>query len=143
MKVYKEVPISEITLRKFEKPYESDPDKLIRKLCISIGLLQPGDSRDSIVDVIKVLINNRKERYLMNSNEISDVIRKNKDIAPSNIRRHLLRLEKVGLIEKLPEGYRIREWLPLAEVMDLYVKRFVIDPTYERILEYANKIDSI
>ena len=49
--VSKEVPLAEITLRKYEKPYNLKDRDLVKKLCLSIGLLQPGDSRDVIVDV--------------------------------------------------------------------------------------------
>ena len=57
--VSKEVPLAEITLRKYEKPYELKGRELIKKLCLSIGLLQPGDSRDVIVDVFQVLIESK------------------------------------------------------------------------------------
>jgi predicted transcriptional regulator len=139
MKVYKETPISEITLRKFEKPHETG-DNLIRKFCISLGLLQPGDSRDTIIEVIKILLNNRKNKALMNSDQIHKLLQK--EIASSNIRRHLNRLEKIGIIERLPEGYRIREWMNLKEIMDEHIKKFIIDPSFDRIKEYAEKIDS-
>ena len=82
MKVYKEKPIIEICLRKYEKPYQTGDD-LLRKFCISIGLLQPGDSRDTVVDVMKILLNNRKEKILMDSNEISSLVKQNRDIADS------------------------------------------------------------
>ena len=39
----KEVPLTEITLRRYEKPYDSSKE-IIRKICLSLGLLQPGDS---------------------------------------------------------------------------------------------------
>lgn len=139
MKVYKETPISEITLRKFEKPHEAG-DNLIRKFCISLGLLQPGDSRDTIIEVIKILLNNKKNKALMNSDQIHKLLQK--EIASSNIRRHLNRLEKIGIIERLPEGYRIREWMSLKEIMDEHIKKFIIDPSFDRIKEYAEKIDS-
>ena len=55
----KDIPLSEITLRKYEKPYEASSRELTRKLCLSIGLLQPGDSRDVIVDVFEFLLKNK------------------------------------------------------------------------------------
>ena len=42
-------PFSELTLRKYEKPFRSSGRELVKKLCLSIGLLQPGDGRDVIV----------------------------------------------------------------------------------------------
>ena len=44
-----EFPLAEITLRKYESPYELGRRELVKKICLSLGLLQPGDSRDVIV----------------------------------------------------------------------------------------------
>ena len=63
----KDLPLGEITLRRYEKPYDSSQRELIRKVCLSLGLLQPGDSRDIIVDLLMVLEENRKEKKWMNS----------------------------------------------------------------------------
>jgi len=48
--------LAEITLRKYEKPDNLKDRELVRKLCLSVGLLQPGDSRDIIVDILYVLL---------------------------------------------------------------------------------------
>src|SRR3989344_2888489 len=96
--VSKDIPLAEITLRKYEKPYPSDNKRdIIRKLCLSIGLLQPGDSRDVIVDVLQLLLETDKE--LSSENIVEGVInlRKNaklplQGIASSNIRRQIKRL---------------------------------------------------
>ena len=58
--ISKDIPLAEITLRRYEKPYNLQKRELIRKLCLSIGLLQPGDSRDIIVDIFHVLIQTKK-----------------------------------------------------------------------------------
>jgi len=52
----KDIPLSEITLRKYEKPAGLEKRELVRKICLSLGLLQLGDSRDIIVDILMVLI---------------------------------------------------------------------------------------
>ena len=59
--ISKDVPLSELTLRKYEKPDTLKDRDLIRKLCLSLGLLQPGDSRDVIVDVLSVMLKAKKE----------------------------------------------------------------------------------
>ena len=59
--ISKEIPLSEITLRKYEKPSKLSDRELVRKLCLSIGLLQPGDSRDVIVDILHVLLKSKKQ----------------------------------------------------------------------------------
>ena len=57
--ISKDTPLAELTLRRYEKPYDLTGRSLVKKLCLSLGLLQPGDSRDVIVDVLHVLLNHR------------------------------------------------------------------------------------
>ena len=102
--ISKDTPLAEITLRKYEQPNNLTQRELIKKLCLSFGLLQPGDSRDIIVDVLLVLINNKEP---LSSEKINDIVietRKKenlplKGIAGSNIRRQLKRLKDLFLIE--------------------------------------------
>ena len=63
----KDLPLSEITLRKYEKPYASTKRELVRKVCLSLGLLQPGDSRDIMVDILLVLEDARKSKQPLTS----------------------------------------------------------------------------
>ena len=58
--ISKDVPLNEINLRRYEKP-NLNGRALVRKLCLSMGLLQPGDSRDVIVDILHVLLKKGKE----------------------------------------------------------------------------------
>ena len=50
--VSRDTPLAEITLRRYEKPNLENRRDFIKKVCLSIGLLQPGDSRDVIVDIL-------------------------------------------------------------------------------------------
>ena len=68
--ISKDVPLSEITLRRYEKPYNMPRRELIRKLCLSIGLLQVGDSRDVIVDIFQVLLNSKEKSIVLDSESI-------------------------------------------------------------------------
>ena len=54
-KVLRDTPLMEITLRRYERPDKSNPRELVKKFCLSIGLLQPGDSRDVVVDILLIL----------------------------------------------------------------------------------------
>ncbi len=145
----REIPLGEITLRKYEKPYDSSKRELIRKICLSIGLLQPGDSRDIIVDILLVLEESRKNKELLSSFAIKDkvkILRKEnsleaKGLAESNIRRQLKRLRDVMLIDKLENKYRISEFAPLSEIFEVKIEKFFIPQTIERIKEYLNKLD--
>ena len=58
---HRETPISEITLRRYEKPYASNKRELLKKACLSLGLLNPGDSRDVIVDILYIFLEAKKE----------------------------------------------------------------------------------
>src|SRR3989344_6424413 len=103
--ISRDSPLSEITLRRYEKPYNMPRRELMRKICLSVGLLQPGDSRDIVVDVLHALHNAAKEKKLLNSEDIKKhaiELRKKaslplKGIASSNIRRQLKRLRELYL----------------------------------------------
>ena len=137
MGVFKEKPLNNIILRRFEKPGNNKEENL-RKFCISIGLLQPGDSRDIIVDVLKLFLRARNEKRLLSADEIK--IEKRGSSAP-NIRRQIRRLMDAGIVERINGKYRIKEFMSLSEIMDEIIK-YQIEPTLSRIKEYAEKIDS-
>ncbi len=141
-KVFKDTPVLDISIRKFEKPADNSFNVLMRKFCISVGLLQPGDGRDIIVDLLSLFFKaSRSKRYL----SIEDVYKYmlglgRQGTAQSNVRRNMLRLKDLGFIEKTGNGYRIREWLPFKELVNEFVK-FKVEPTIERIVEYALALD--
>ncbi len=140
----KDLPLHEITLRKYEKPYDSSKRELIRKICLSLGLLQPGDSRDVIVDVLLVLDDVRKEKREITSFEVVDLVthkRKEhslevKGIAESNIRRQLKRLRDLMLVDKKNNLYNISEFASLHELFEQKIEQFLIPQTIGRIKEY-------
>ncbi len=86
-KISKDIPLSEITLRRYERPHKQTRRDITRKLCLSIGLLQPGDSRDVIVDVLYVLLNAKKQKKKLTSEEIKDKVQK-------RLKTRLLKQEK-------------------------------------------------
>ena len=142
-RVFKDTPLDEITLRRFEKPTNEDLKELSRKFLISIGLLQSGDSRDIISELFyNFLIASKRQEFL----EADDIINKFKSVdggTPSNIRRHLRRLKDLNLVERTAYGYRIKEFLPLSELFNEQVINQVIMPSLNRINDYAKKIDDL
>jgi hypothetical protein len=146
----KDVPLGEITLRKYEKPYDAPKRELVRKVCLSLGLLQPGDSRDIIVDILLVLEDARKQKIMISSFEIRDkvdAIRKQnsleaKGLAESNIRRQLKRLRDAMLVEKLENKYRMSEFSSLNEIFTTKIEKFLVPQIVERIKEYLVKLDT-
>ena len=139
--VCKEIPLAEITLRKYERPSDLSKRDLIRKLCLSIGLLQPGDSRDIIVDVFLILFNSEKP---LSSEKIQEnVINYRKEnnlsltgIASSNIRRQIKRLKDIFLIEKNENGYRINEGEELINIYEQKIEKFYLNEINTRVKEY-------
>ncbi|MDD5331281.1 MAG: hypothetical protein PHE43_00450 [Candidatus Nanoarchaeia archaeon] len=144
MKISKDMPLSEITLRRYEKPSELQGRELVRKFCLSLGLLQPGDSRDIVVDILSVLLIAKKEQQFISSAEIQEKAmeyRKNhnlemKGIAPSNIRRQLKKLKDMFLIESVNNMYRVPEFEDLEVIYNKKIEKFYLENIQERVREY-------
>lgn len=144
--VSKDTPLSEIILRKYEKPEMFSGRELIKKLCLSIGLLQPGDSRDVVVDILYVLVATRDN---LTSDEINQMVIELRQqeklamtgVAASNIRRQLKRLRDIQLVEKVVNTYRITEDEKLQEIFEERIRKFFIEPISTRIKEYFSRAD--
>lgn len=149
--ISKEVPLAEITLRKYEKPSNLSDRELVRKLCLSIGLLQPGDSRDVIVDILGVLLRAKKEQKNLTSDEICHMVIEERKklklpmmgIAASNIRRQLKRLKDLLLVEKRLNAYRISEHMHLAEIFEEKIEKILLSSISSRIKEYLKRIEEM
>ncbi|HVY01926.1 MAG TPA: hypothetical protein VHA12_04150 [Candidatus Nanoarchaeia archaeon] len=144
----KELPLAELTLRRYEKPYEASQREIVRKVCLSLGLLQPGDSRDIIIDILLVLESARKQKEWISSFTVRDrveALRKEnsletKGLAESNIRRQLKRLRDAMLVDKQGNQYRIAEFATLSEIFESKVEKFLLPQIVERIKEYLSKL---
>lgn len=149
--ISRDLPLSEVTLRRYEKPYDMPKRDLIRKLCLSTGLLQPGDSRDVVVDVLHVLLDAKSKKVLMNSEQIREEVinlrNKNKmplnGIASSNIRRQLKRLRDLFIAEKIRNDYRITEFEELHNLFEQKVEAFLIKNIVSRVKEYFQAVKGI
>jgi predicted transcriptional regulator len=145
----KDIPLSEITLRKYERPFNLEERELIRKICLSLGLLQLADSRDVIVDILLTLTQANKNKKSLTSEEIKTKVEQSrkkyslqtKGLAESNIRRQLKRLRDAMLIEKTNNKYHLTDNAPLSEIFTNNIERFIIPQTIERIKEYLNELD--
>jgi len=147
-RISKDTPLNEITLRRYEKPTMGERE-LVRKFCLSLGLLQPGDSRDVIVDVFHVLLKARQRKEELHSEEIKNLVmqeRKNLSlpmlgVASSNVRRQLKRIKDLHLIETNANLYRISEFSEISEIFQEKVENFILKSVISRIKEYVEKID--
>lgn len=145
-----DTPLAEINLRRYERPYNLPKRELVRKLCLTLGLLNPGDSRDVIVDVLYVLLQAKKSQKLLSNEEIRErVIEFRKDegldeqgCAASNLRRQVRRLRQVFLIEKIKTDYRVSEFMPLSETFSEKVEQYLIPNILSRVNEYLDAVDA-
>ncbi len=147
----KDLPISEITLRKYEKPSVKDDRELVRKLCLSLGLLQPGDSRDIVVDILLALMRAGKKNKALNLEEVKEESKKIREksnleikgLADSNIRRQLKKLRDILIVEKFKNSYRISEFSTLERIFSEKIEKFYLSTIIERIKEYLNQLEEI
>ena len=147
--VSKDTPLAEITLRRYEKPYNLSKRELVKKLCLSLGLLQPGDSRDVVVDVLYVLLEAKSNKKELMSERVKDAVielRKRENlqmlgIASSNIRRQLQRLRQLLLVEKVKNNYRATEFLTLNEAFEDKFEKYLLPSVISRVKDYLNAVD--
>jgi len=141
-------PLAEITLRKYEKPSKLSSRELVRKFCLSLGLLQPGDSRDVIVDILQVLLEAQAKKKVLSSEEIRYEATKNRSkrklalhgVTSSNIRRQILRLRDLFIVEKVANNYRINENDSITNIFEEKIKRYYLESIQTRVKEYAKAI---
>jgi len=149
--IMKDLPLSEVTLRKYEKPVGLEKRELVRKVCLSLGLLQLGDSRDVIVDILLVLNDANKDKKRLSKDEILNNVgglRKkysldSRGLAESNIRRQLKRLRDGMFVNKEENKYYLSEHLSLREIFENNFEKFIIPQTIERIKEYLSELEKV
>ena len=144
MAEFSETPLMELTLRRYESPHNLSQRDILKKICLSLGLLQPGDSRDVIVDILYVLEKAKKKKKELSASEIKDEVldmRKELNLslngtADSNIRRQLKRLRDIFLVEKVRNNYRILEYMSLDQIFEEKIKKIILDAIVQRNQEY-------
>lgn len=141
-KALKDLPLQEITLRKYEEPTAIEGRELVKKFLLSLGLLNPGESRDIIVDITAALLLAKKGKKILNIPEFLQMLAGKPGASAPNIRRQLRRLKELKLVEKLPEGYRITEFGQIKPIIESYVAEFLVQAALERVKQYAEKLDA-
>ena len=150
-KISSDTPLFEITLRKYERPLIRKERELVKRLCLSLGMLQPGDSRDVIVDVLHVLLKSKKKKQLLSVEDVEKKViihRKlhklqQQGIAASNIRRQIKRLRNLMLVEKVKSRYRIAEFLGTSEIFSEKIEKFLLQGIIQRVKEYLSAADDL
>jgi len=138
----KDLPLQEITLRKYEEPSSLVGRELSKKFLLSIGLLNPGESRDIVVDIFELLLESKKGKRILQIEAFLEKLKDKPGASAPNIRRQLRRLKDLKLVEKLPEGYRITEFGELKPIISNYIAEFLVSPALERVRQYAEALDS-
>ena len=141
-KALKDMPLQEITLRKYEAPHSLEGRELVKKFLLSVGLLNPGESRDIIVDITYSLLLAKKEKKVLDIPDFIESLKGKQGASAPNVRRQLRRLRELKIVEKLPEGYRVTEFGAIKPIIDSYIHEFLVKPSVERVKEYAGKLDS-
>ena len=145
----REEALSEITLRKYEKPYNLNQRELAKKICLSLGLLQDGDSRDVIVDIVITLIEAKKKKQALSLEEIKNKVVRTREfyilgsrgIADSNLRRQLRKLKDLFIVESESNLYKISEFESLENLFEKKIEKFYIVSIVERIKEYLKELE--
>ena len=139
-----ETPLMEIILRRYESPHNISQRDTLKRICLSLGLLQPGDSRDVIVDILLVLEKYKVKKKELTIDELRDeVIASREDrqltkngTADSNIRRQVKRLREVFLVEKKRNKYKITEFMNLENIFEEKVKPIILNSILSRNQEF-------
>src|SRR5210317_1974290 len=128
-------PFDEIILRLYPSPSNFKGRDLVKKACLSCGLLNPGDSRDVIVDVLTVLAFAKKNKEWLTSIVIGDRVSEMRlsenlsldGTAGSDIRRILKVLRDYGFVVKEKARYQTSGNLVQAfqEVLDKRVNKII------------------
>jgi hypothetical protein len=147
-RISRDTPLSEITLRRYERPYKMPRREAIRKLCLSLGLLQPGDSRDVIVEVLQVVLDHSNKKKTITSDGVQKKVialrKKSKlnvhGVAASNIRRQMKRLKDMHLIEKIKNEYRVTEFENFSTIFEERIEKYHLPQIITRVKEYCKAI---
>lgn len=143
--ISKDTPISEITLRKYESPSNLGLYELCRRVMLSLGLLQPGDSRDVIVDVFQAIVENKALLPEEVEKKVTELRTKRqtsiKGITPPNIRRQLLRLKNIFLIDKVDGKYVVKENENFEKLWKDHIEGYLLNTIKSRVKEYLQALD--
>lgn len=148
-KVIKDTPLMEATLRRYEKPQNLEKRELLRKFCLSMGILQPGDSRDIMVDILHVLLIAKKDRKDLSSEDIRRLVIELRTqyslpllgVASSNVRRQIKRLRDILIVQKVKSNYRIREFSKMHDIFEESIEKYLLPTIITRTKEYCQVID--
>jgi hypothetical protein len=91
----------------------------------------------------------QRKKKMLNSEEIRYEVAKNRKkrkmalagVASSNIRRQLLRLRDMFIVEKVANNYRINENASLADIFTEKIEKYYLESIKERVKEYFQEVN--
>ncbi|MEM3364033.1 MAG: winged-helix domain-containing protein [Candidatus Micrarchaeia archaeon] len=100
---------STIVVRDMRMPQEVTLTKasLIRWLALALGLINPNESRKSLIDLVEVLLNHQlRTRQGMSVDDIMSALKSaGKVCSEKTVRYHLLRMERRGVVRRKNKEY--------------------------------------
>jgi len=141
-----ESPVFEITLRKYEKPQAGITRReLVKRICLSLGLLNPGDSRDVIIDVMNVILDSKraltaKEIIKRAESQREELRLSDIGVTYPNISRLLRKLKAYMIIESRADKYRLSENSSLKDIFNEKIIRYHLESINGRINEYLDML---
>ena len=111
-----------------------------------MGLLQPADGRDVIVDVLHSVL---KSPEPVSISDIEKSVKRSRKehnlpmsgIASSNIRRQVKRLKDSFIVDRAGKNYQIAENAPLHEAFSERIEKFYLPTIVSRVREYCEAIE--
>ncbi|MEM2948012.1 MAG: hypothetical protein QXL47_01905 [Candidatus Anstonellales archaeon] len=114
---------------------------LVRWLALSLGLISPKESRDSLLAVLEVLINAHFANEQLTTKEILDRASSEKPLDEKTVYYHLQRLVNSGLVGRNKGVYYFGDGLEkdLAKIIkNVYTQRF--DAAFKNIEEAVESL---
>ncbi|RME79172.1 MAG: hypothetical protein D6769_03195 [Methanobacteriota archaeon] len=135
----------EITLRELSLPSEIKLSKknLIKWLALSLGLINPGESRNGVLAVLQVMAENVNVGTPLSVDEIVRRVNKVQEMSEKNVYYHLKKLKELDIISKVGNGYVVGDGVEQnldAILIGAYKKR--ISRILENVEEAARVLQS-
>ena len=101
---------NEIILRKLENTSSEIPTRksVIRKIVLSLGLVNPNESRTLVFDIFDILLLNSKNEDGLSIKDIHQKLKQlKKDVSIKSVYYHIERMTSKGIVKKRNGNYKL------------------------------------
>jgi len=133
----------EIVLRKLDMPSEDVPTRksMIRQMILSLGLVNPNESRTLVFDIFDVLLSNLADGLTINEIHEKLVSATKKDTSIKSVYYHIERMMSKGILIKRNGRYRLVGGRQFdSAVKDIYMR--YIESTFDEISKIFRKLNN-